>query len=213
MQGIDKTFAPILDKPLILHTLSIFLDCPDIQKIVLVMPESNLERGRRLIEEHMSADSVTLCAGGERRQDSAARGIEALGPCDFVAVHDGARPCLSPGTLSNALSDAKRHGNAVVAMPVTDTIMRADSEGFISTTVSREALWAMQTPQVFPYNVLQRAYREVSQDVTDDASMVERMGIKVRLTPGSPTNLKVTTPADLQIAELILKARAAGSGG
>ena len=213
MQGIDKTFAPILDKPLILHTLSVFLDCPDIQKIVLVMPESNMERGRRLIEEHISADSVTLCAGGERRQDSAARGIEALGPCDFVAVHDGARPCLSPGTLSNALSDAKRHGNAVVAMPVTDTIKRADSEGFISTTVSREALWAMQTPQVFPYNVLQRAYREVSQDVTDDASMVERMGIKVRLTPGSPTNLKVTTPADLQIAELILKARAAGSGG
>ena len=213
MQGIDKTFAPILDKPLILHTLSVFLDCPDIQKIVLVMPESNMERGRRLIEEHMSADSVTLCAGGERRQDSAARGIEALGPCDFVAVHDGARPCLSPGTLSNALSDAKQHGNAVVAMPVTDTIKRADSEGFISTTVSREALWAMQTPQVFPYNVLQRAYREVSQDVTDDASMVERMGIKVRLTPGSPTNLKVTTPADLQIAELILKARAADSGG
>ena len=213
MQGIDKTFAPILDKPLILHTLSVFLDCPDIQKIVLVMPESNMERGRRLIEEHMSADSVTLCAGGERRQDSAARGIEALGPCDFVAVHDGARPCLSSETLSNALSDAKRHGNAVVAMPVTDTIKRADSEGFISTTVSREALWAMQTPQVFPYNVLQRAYREVSQDVTDDASMVERMGIKVRLTPGSPTNLKVTTPADLQIAELILKARAAGSGG
>ena len=213
MQGIDKTFARILDKPLILHTLSVFLDCPDIQKIVLVMPESNMERGRRLIEEHMSADSVTLCAGGERRQDSAARGIEALGPCDFVAVHDGARPCLSSGTLSNALSDAKRHGNAVVAMPVTDTIKRADSEGFISTTVSREALWAMQTPQVFPYNVLQRAYREVSQDVTDDASMVERMGIKVRLTPGSPTNLKVTTPADLQIAELILKARAAGPGG
>ena len=213
MQGIDKTFAPILDKPLILHTLSVFLDCPDIQKIVLVMPESNMERGRRLIEEHISADSVTVCAGGERRQDSAARGIEALGPCGFVAVHDGARPCLSPGTLSNALSDAKRHGNAVVAMPVTDTIKRADSEGFISTTVSREALWAMQTPQVFPYNLLQRAYREVSQDVTDDASMVERMGIKVRLTPGSPTNLKVTTPADLQIAELILKARAAGPGG
>jgi len=213
MQGIDKTFAPILDKPLILHTLSVFLDCPDIQKIVLVMPESNMERGRRLIEEHISADSVTVCAGGERRQDSAARGIEALGPCDFVAVHDGARPCLSSETLSNALSDAKQHGNAVVAMPVTDTIKRADSEGFISTTVSREALWAMQTPQVFPYNVLQRAYREVSQDVTDDASMVERMGIKVRLTPGSPTNLKVTTPADLQIAELILKARAAGSGG
>ncbi len=208
MQGIDKTFAPILGKPLILHTLSVFLDCPDVQKIVLVMPDSNLEKGRSLIDKYVGPSRVTLCAGGDRRQDSAARGLDALGPCDLVAVHDGARPCLSPETLNDVIADARKYGSTVAAVPITDTVKRADSEGYISAAVSRDGLWAMQTPQVFPYTVLQRAYKEVSDDVTDDASMVEQLGIKVRLTFGSRTNLKVTTPADLELAEMILKARA-----
>ena len=210
MQGIDKTFAPILGKPLVIHTLSVFLDCPEIQKIVLVMPESSLEKGRSLIEKNLGPWCVTLCAGGHRRQDSAARGLEALGPCGLVAVHDGARPCISQETLRNAIKDAQEHGNAVVANPVNDTVKRADSEGFISAAVSRDGLWAMQTPQIFPYALLRRAYSEVSEDATDDASMVERLGVRVRLTPGSPTNLKVTTPGDLELAEMILKARAEG---
>lgn len=210
MRGIDKTFAPVLGKPLILHTLSVFLECPEIQKIVLVMPESNLERGRKLIEEHVGPGRVALCAGGNRRQDSAARGLDALGPCNLVAIHDGARPCISLKNLQNALDDARDHGSAVVAVPVTDTVKRADSEGYVSAAVPREGLWAMQTPQVFPYGVLQRAYREVSEDVTDDASMVERLGVKIMLTQGSPTNLKVTTPGDLELAEMILRARAKG---
>lgn len=213
MQGIDKTFAPVLGKPLILHTLSVFLNCPEVREITLVMPENNVDKGRKLLEEHGIANQVNLCPGGDRRQDSAARGLEALGPCDLVAVHDGARPCLSPDTLHNALLDARKHGNAVVAMPITDTVKRADSEGYIATPVSRESLWAMQTPQIFPYAVLQRAYRKVSQDVTDDASMVQQMGIKVKLIAGSPTNLKVTTPADLALAEMILKHRAGGFSG
>ncbi len=213
MQGIDKTFAPILGKPLILHTLSVFLDCPGIQKIVLVMPESNLDKGQDLIAEHLGPDRVTVCAGGNRRQDSAARGLEALGPCDLVAVHDGARPCLSSETLNSVVADARKHGSVVVAVPITDTVKRTDAEGYVSAAVSRDGLWAMQTPQVFPYDLVRRAYSEVSQDVTDDASMVEGLGIKVRLTLGSPTNLKVTTPADLELAEMILTARARGSEG
>lgn len=213
MQGIDKTFAPVLGKPLILHTLSVFLDCPDIQEITLVMPKTNMERGRKLLKEHGIANRVNLCSGGDRRQDSAARGLDALGPCDLVAVHDGARPCLSPDILHNALADARKHGNAVVAVPITDTMKRVDSEGYISGAVSRESLWAMQTPQVFPYEALQRAYRKVSQDVTDDASMVQQMGVKVRLIPGSPTNLKVTTPADLELTEIILRSRAGDLSG
>ncbi len=210
MQGIDKTFAHILGKPLILHTLSVFLNCPDIRRVVLVLPESNIEKARALLEGGDNSEKLTLCAGGERRQDSATKGLDALGPCDWVAVHDGARPCISPDILQNALSDARLHGSAVVAVPVTDTVKRADSEAFISATVTREGLWAVQTPQVFPFAVLERAYREVSDNVTDDASMVERLGVKIKLTPGSPTNLKVTNPADLELAEMILKSRASG---
>ena len=116
-----------------------------------------------------------------------------------------------PDTLQTALADARLHGSAVVAVPVTDTVKRADSDAFISATVPREGLWAVQTPQIFPFAVLQRAYQEVSQNVTDDASMVERLGIKIKLTPGSPTNLKVTNPEDLKLAELILRSRVRAS--
>ena len=207
MQGIDKTFAHILGKPLILHTLSVFLNCPDIHKVVLVLAESNIEKARALLEGVDNSEKLTLCAGGERRQDSATKGLKALGPCGWVAVHDGARPCLSPDILHSALADARLHGSAVVAVPVTDTVKRADTDAFISATVPREGLWAVQTPQIFPFAVLQRAYREVSDNVTDDASMVERLGVKIKLTPGSPTNLKVTNPEDLKLAEMILKSR------
>ena len=93
---------------------------------------------------------------------------------------------------------------------MTDTVKRADSDAFISATVPREGLWAVQTPQVFPFAVLERAYREVSDNVTDDASMVEQLGIKIKLTPGFTTNLKVTNPEDLELAEMILKSRASG---
>ena len=210
MQGIDKTFASILGKPLIFHTIAVFLDCPDIRRVVLVLPEPNIEKARALLEGVDNCEKLTLCAGGERRQDSATRGLDALGPCSWVAVHDGARPCLSPDTLQSALADARLHGSAVVAVPVTDTVKRADSDAFISATVPREGLWAVQTPQVFPFSVLKRAYREVSENVTDDASMVERLGVKIKLTPGSPTNLKVTNPEDLELAEMILKSRASG---
>ncbi len=210
MQGIDKTFAHILGKPLILHTLSVFLNCPDIRRVVLVLPESNIEKARALLKELNNSEKLTLCAGGERRQDSATRGLDALGPCDWVAVHDGARPCISPDILQNVLSDARLHGSAVVAVPVTDTLKRADSDAFISATVPREGLWAVQTPQVFPFSVLQRAYQEVRENVTDDASMVEQLGIKIKLTPGFTTNLKVTSPEDLKLAEIILKSRASG---
>lgn len=212
MQGIDKTFVNVLGRPLILHTLSVFLDSDDVDKVVLVLPESNVEKARAVVGELKRVDKVSLCPGGERRQDSAARGLEALGPCEWVVVHDGARPCLTAEILSSALWEARRSGNAVVAVPVADTVKRANSEGFVSDAVSRDGLWAMQTPQIFPMHVLQRAYREVNQDVTDDASMVEALGIKVKLTPGSATNLKVTTPGDLEVAETILRSRESESG-
>ena len=173
-------------------------------------PNQTSKRPAPLLEGLDNSEKLTLCAGGERRQDSATRGLDALGPCGWVAVHDGARPCLSPDILQSALADARLHGSAVVAVPVTGTVKRADSDAFISATVPREGLWAVQTPQVFPFSVLQGAYRKVSENVTDDASMVEQVGVKIKLTPGSPTNLKVTNPEDLKLAEMILKSRASG---
>ena len=207
MEGVDKTFAPILGKPLILHTLEVFVECSSINRIALVLSENNFEAAKALVEEGRIPDDVVLCLGGSRRQDSAARGLSALGEHDWIVVHDGARPCLDPCILKEALKQAQCHGSAVVAVPVTDTIKRADSQAFVSGTITRDGLWAVQTPQIFPYSILKQAYNEVYQDVTDDASMVERLGIKVKLVPGSHDNLKVTSPRDLEIAEMVLARR------
>ena len=147
--------------------------------------------------------------GGRTLQPGPRRPRPSAAGSPFTMAHAPAFPLTFS---SSALADARLHGSAVVAVPVTDTVKRADSDAFISATVPREGLWAVQTPQVFPFSVLQRAYREVSENVTDDASMVERLGVKIKLTPGSPTNLKVTNPEDLELAEMILKSRVRASG-
>jgi len=212
MSGLDKTFAPLLGRPLILHTLDPFLACWAIGPIVLVLAESNIGKGMALKEEGAIPQRVSLCLGGPRRQDSAKMGLMGLGDCDWVAVHDGARPCLDVSLLELAIGEAMKHGNAVLATPVTDTIKMADGSGFIASTPPRNALWAVQTPQVFPLSVLRRAYERQEGDATDDASLVEKLGVRVKLVEGSYDNIKVTSPQDLAFAELIIS-RQKGSHG
>ena len=207
MSGLDKTFAPLLGRPLILHTLEVFLTCPAIQQTVLVLADSNIEQGRALAQEGVIAGEVSLCLGGPTRQDSARCGLSALGQCEWVVVHDGARPCLDPALLEMAIAQAQEHGNAVAAMPVTDTIKVVDAQGFVSRTPPREELWAVQTPQVFPFSLLKEAYDLGGNEVTDDASLIERLGVKVKLIPGSYENIKVTSQHDLAVAEIILSRR------
>lgn len=207
MCGVDKTFAPLLGKPLILHTLEPFQSCATISRIVLVLSESNIEQARALIREETSAHNVFLCPGGLRRQDSARCGLAALGKCEWVVVHDGARPCLDQERLERGISHALKHGNAVAAVPVTDTIKAADSQGYVTHTLPRGDLWAVQTPQIFPFAQLREAYERGQGDVTDDAALIERLGNKVKLYPGSYDNIKVTTPQDLALAEMILAKR------
>ena len=207
MSGLDKTFAPLLGRPLILHTLEVFLTCPAIQQTVLVLADSNIEQGQALAQEGIIAGEVSLCLGGRTRQDSARCGLSALGQCEWVVVHDGARPCLDPALLEMAIAQAQEHGNAVAAMPVTDTIKVVDAQGFVSRTPPREELWAVQTPQVFPFSLLKEAYDLGGNEVTDDASLIERLGVKVKLIPGSYENIKVTSQHDLAVAEIILSRR------
>ena len=207
MSGVDKTYAPLLGKPLISHSLDTFLKSPCIQRIVLVLAEPNLDRGRSLIDEKGNSEKVSVCAGGARRQDSARCGLTALGECQWVVIHDGARPCIDPDLLERGISHALEHGNAVAAVPVTDTIKAADGEGSVIRTLSRRDLWAVQTPQIFPYSQLKEAYKHVEEEATDDAALVERLGGRVKLYLGSYENIKVTTPQDLSMAELILSRR------
>ena len=150
---------------------------------------------------------VQVCSGGERRQDSVRNGLEQLSPCDWVMVHDGARPCLDQAILERGMAAAVTCGAAVAGMPVKDTIKLVSEELLVTGTPDRSRLWAAQTPQVFRYSLLMEAHRDRAQTVTDDTFMVEGLGHQVQMFQGSYENLKVTTAEDLVLAEAFLRAR------
>ncbi len=150
---------------------------------------------------------TAVCLGGKRRQDSVAAGLRQTGDCDWVVIHDGARPLLTAGLINDGLKAAQETGAAIAAMPVKDTIKIADEDKSVRQTLSRESLWAIQTPQVFRREVILKAYQQTDDDVTDDAALVERAGGKVILYMGSYDNIKVTTPDDLTLAEVLIRKR------
>lgn len=205
MGGVDKTFAPILGAPLIAHTLDRFEASPLVHEIVLVLAGDSVERGRELVETRGYHKIARVCAGGQRRQDSARYGLTSLEPCDLVMVHDGARPCLDAAMLERGIRVAAEHGAAVAGMPVKDTIKRVAADLSIEDTPDRAVLWQAQTPQVFRYDELMEAHRLLEADFTDDAAMVESLGHPVRMFEGSYENIKVTTAGDLIIAEAFLR--------
>lgn len=211
MGGVDKLFAPLLGRPLIAYSVGCFSAHSWVDEVVLVLAHGSVGRGRRLVQE-AGWRRVRVCAGGPRRQDSVARGLALLSDCTWVVVHDGARPCLEPELVQQGLEAARETGAAVAAVPVTDTVKRVDPAGLVLETPSREGLWSVQTPQVFRRELLAEAHRQVEETVTDDAAMVERLGRGVRVFLGSYSNLKVTTPTDLALAEAILRARCAPEG-
>ena len=206
MGGVDKTFAPIYGRPLVAHTLDRFESSSLIDQIVLVLAEDSLEQGRKLVEERDYEKVAHVCAGGQRRQDSVRNGLELLSPCDWVMVHDGARPCLDDAMLQRGLDAAAACGSAVAGVPVKDTIKLVTPDQMVKDTPDRSQLWAAQTPQIFRYGLLLEAHQTCTQDVTDDAAMVESLGHPVKMFLGSYENIKVTTTDDLVIAETFLKA-------
>lgn len=222
MAGADKLFTPLGGRPLLAHVLAAIQECPLVHRIVLVVSSGNLQRGRDLVAQHGLDKVFAVCQGGPRRQDSVRLGLSALGglgPCDWVLVHDGARLLIEP-VIAEGLAAARETGAAVPAVPIADTVKMAAADGTVASTVNRSRLWAAQTPQVFRHDLLLRAHREVTADpstalragFTDDASMLEALGLPVKLYPGSPLNIKVTTPQDLNIAEALL-GEASRSGG
>ncbi len=204
MGGIDKVFALLGGKPALAHVLDAFNGCGKVNHIVVVVSENNLERCRRLIAERNWSKPIEVCAGGKRRQDSVAAGLGQL-DCDWVVVHDGARPLVTKKLIESGLKAAQESGAAVAAVPVTDTIKTAGDNMFVHQTPPRRNLWAVQTPQVFRTDIIARAYEQAKDEVTDDASLVEGLGQRVKLYMGAYDNIKITSPHDLALAEVLLK--------
>jgi 2-C-methyl-D-erythritol 4-phosphate cytidylyltransferase len=201
MGGVDKVFAPLGGKPVLSHVLDAFESCDSVAQIVVVVSRKNLERCSKLIIKEGLSKPIEVCAGGRRRQDSVAAGLSRLDHCHWVVIHDGARPLLTADLIERGLRAARETGAAVAAIPVTDTIKIAGDNRIVHQTPPRQNLWAVQTPQVFRFGIIAQAYEKAKGEVTDDASLVEQSGYKVKLYMGAYDNIKITTPDDLLIAE------------
>lgn len=206
MGGIDKVMAELGGKPMVQRTVETFQNTDIIKKIVIVTREDLILPIMELC--HGYDKVMAVVAGGSSRQESVNLGLNALaGECKLVAVHDGARPLITPAVIDRTVRAANSYGAAAPAVAVKDTI-KVVTGGVVESTPDRSTLRAVQTPQVFDYDLLRGALQKAEDDgteVTDDCSAVERLGMSIKIVEGDERNLKVTTPMDLKIAQLLLE--------
>ena len=210
--SVQKQYRDLLGKPLIYYALLAF-ENSSIDEIVLVTGKGELDYCRREIVEKNGFSKVShLVEGGKERCHSVYEGLKALTDCRYVLIHDGARPCVAEELIERTLLSVKEYPACVTAMPVKDTIKVANPEGFAAFTPDLNSLWLIQTPQAFEYELIWKAYEklmsseEYQQNVTDDAMVAETMtGRKVKLIAGDYSNIKVTTPEDMDVAEVLMK--------
>jgi 2-C-methyl-D-erythritol 4-phosphate cytidylyltransferase len=209
--AVEKQFLQLRGIPILAHALKVFDQSPEVEGIVLVVaPQQRQTLDTEVLGPHPCEKLVGIIDGGPERQDSVANGLRAIPPeCDLVVIHDGVRPLVSVDLLALVLEAARRHGAAIAAIPAGDTVKQAEDQKVVAT-LQRETIWLAQTPQAFHVNLLRRAYEKAASDrivLTDDAALVERIGVSVHLVRSSSENIKVTTPSDLVVAEAILAQR------
>jgi len=208
---VEKQFLHLRGIPILTYTIKVFDQSPGIDGIVLVVaPQQRQILETEVLGLHPCEKLLSVIDGGHERQDSVANGLRAIPlECEMVAVHDGVRPLVSVDLVEEVLKAAHHYGAAIAAMPAGDTVKQAENQKVVAT-LQRETIWLAQTPQAFHANLLREAYEKAARDrivVTDDAALVERIGVPVHLVHGSTENIKVTTPSDLLLAEAILAGR------
>jgi 2-C-methyl-D-erythritol 4-phosphate cytidylyltransferase len=206
-----KAFLPVGGTPMLIYPLRTLTRLADVTALILVVGSDYLGRAREVLERYGPWPvTIKLACGGAQRQDSVAAGLALVeAPGELVIVHDAARPFVSLATAEACVAAAAVHGAAIVAVPARDTVKLGD-RGVITQTLDRERIWLAQTPQAFAVATLREAYAQARRErvvATDDAALVERLGVLVRIVPGESTNRKVTTPEDLQWAESYLATR------
>lgn len=208
--NVPKPFLSLGGRPLILHTLSRFA-ASQVRKLVLVAAESDISRYPKLIQSdpQLSGLEFVFQAGGPRRQDSVRLGLAKLDPdCEVVVIHDGARPFVGAEIIDRCVEAAFREGAVVIGVPVSNTVKVVSSDRRVQETPPRDLLWEVQTPQAFRTEVIKDAFEKAGRsgaDVTDEATLVERLGRSVFVLEGSRTNIKITVPEDLLFAEALLR--------
>jgi 2-C-methyl-D-erythritol 4-phosphate cytidylyltransferase len=210
MGGQDKLWTPIAGRITLARTIDVFEASPLIETIVLVVGAERTADATLLCTSEGWCKIAAIVPGGARRQDSVREGLDRLAQvtpaCRWVMIHDGARPLVTPTILEAGLQAAQEHQAAIAAVPVKDTIKQVQ-HGWIAATLDRSQLWAVQTPQVFSFPLIQQAHHNpvAQEDVTDDAALLEQLGHPVIIFPGSYTNIKITTQDDLFLAEALIQ--------
>ncbi|MDO4203273.1 MAG: 2-C-methyl-D-erythritol 4-phosphate cytidylyltransferase [Selenomonadaceae bacterium] len=211
--GKNKAFVLLAGKTILERTAAAFSDIPEVGETVIVVAPDEVEDIREQTKAYPKADTIKVVAGGTERQYSIENALKAVDEkSEIILVHDGARPMVSREVILRVIEAVRENSAVIAAVPVKDTIKSANAEGFVSATPKRSELWAVQTPQGFTKELIMRAYRKAREDDflgTDDASLVERLGIPVKIILGEYENIKITTPEDLPIANVFL---AAGKG-
>jgi 2-C-methyl-D-erythritol 4-phosphate cytidylyltransferase len=212
--GFDKLFAIVACKSVLAHSIAAFEHANSVTEIVLVAREDRHRELEKMVAVENFKKVKSIVAGGERRQDSVRAGLEKLSNNGrYVAVHDAARPLITPQQIERVYEVCRAHNAAASAEPVTDTLKYADVDLAVAGSVDRDQLFAMQTPQIFETKLLRDAYRALFDQkisVTDEVSAVERLGHKVFLVPNEDLNFKITYPQDLPLAEFALNQRGQG---
>jgi 2-C-methyl-D-erythritol 4-phosphate cytidylyltransferase len=212
----SKQFKELGGIPILIHTLRKFVACPEVYEIIVALRKNEIAGFRAQLEKQYPEilnKRLQIVEGGEHRQDSAASALAAVTADgdDIELVHDGVRPFVTPEIIAEVIAAARKHGAAIAGMPAVDTVKQVErtAEGaLIKATIPRASLVMAQTPQGFRYDILKKAFDEAAADGflgTDEASLIERAGHPVAVVMGSPRNLKITTPADMELAEFYLK--------
>jgi 2-C-methyl-D-erythritol 4-phosphate cytidylyltransferase len=211
--GGDRTkqYLHLEDRPILAVTLEALQKCILLDTIVLVVPSKDVKFCQKEIVEKFGIFKVeNVVPGGKLRQDSVRMGLESLnGRCDLVLIHDGVRPMVEPDLVEAVIRTALKHRAAISALPAKETVKAVNDRHEVTATYDRTKLWMVQTPQAFHYEDILKAHREALKngltEATDDAFLVEKLGIPVRVVPGSEKNIKVTTPHDLALAQYLLR--------
>ena len=208
--GQNKIFEPLAGRAIFLRALDAFAGREDVRQIQLVLSDEDIRVARQRFGRELESLNVEIVPGGRTRTESVRNAL--AGVCDeaeLVCVHDAVRPCISQPCIDAVFQQAAASGAAILAWPMHGTVKMVSADGTIDRTVAREALWQAQTPQVFAKGLLLSAYGRDPGGATDDAQLVEGAGHAVHVVPGDPGNIKITTPADLELAEAIVTRRAA----
>ena len=201
-----KLLEPLNTMPVIVHTLKKISDIDEINEVVVCTSVELIDTINDLIKEYAIPKISKVILGGVTRQESVFIGLNNCSNPDYVLIHDGARPLITKEIIKNSINTAIEKGATIVAVPSKDTIKKVNSDLVVTDTPDRSCLWNVQTPQVFKYSELLKAHQLYkSESMTDDAALIEKMGIDVTITKGSYSNIKITTEEDLKIAQALLK--------